>query len=553
MKIRRFFMVVIPSMFTWCLASLLLLIYSFDILDYVENSEDNPFMGWGVTILAVLLIFIILALYITGGLLDTNPEYLKRGVIFGMLGSSIFSILFVVSINSALLFLICLIGLVFCFAILLTSSGTLFAGMSNVWSRGKVYSVSIFGFLLLVISSLFIGYGVSSQYASSDPLSMTWVIVIPSIGVLGLILTAIFYLLSRDIDKPWIPDAWPTKFSKIIGRRSVQAYLSTHFLLYCMLGISIAIFPQVGLLLDVSEKFVLELGEMQLTTGKVFWLVVLLGDLILVLPAGYLSDKFGRKNLIVLAIYGIVISAMILGLEKTELSFLISALIIGFSFALIHPTLDSSLWADLSPRDGLGRYFALGFMSLAFGLGTGYGIGHWILVPSLDNLDLITYLLIVLAIIAAFPLFWASDSYKPLDFTLLMVIEEGGLPLFDYVFQKKLETDIELTLLSGALTAVSSFMNETMSGDEGDLNLVRHGNHFILTDKDRTTGISTVIFSNKQDPELKKALREFQGLFCDQYGHLLKTWNGNRSLFDSAVDIAEEVFGYLAPSTNLEE
>jgi MFS family permease len=447
---------------------------------------------------------------------------------------------------------LCLIGLIFFFAILLTSSGTLYAGLTDMWNRGKVYSIAIFGFIVLVLVSLVAGKVVSSQFEASDPLSTSWVVIIPGVGLLGLLFSAIFYVLARDLEKPWVPDAWPTKFNKIVGRRSVQAYLSTHALLYCMLGIAIAIFPEMGSVLDIPQSFTFPaLGEIEFTIDKVFWIMVLIGDLIFIIPAGVIADRIGRKNLIVLAIYGVVASALILGLEKTGVGFLVSALTIGFSFALIHPTLDSALWADLSPRDGLGRYYAFGFISLAIGLGAGYGIGHWVLVPLLENLDYVVYLLIVLAIIAAFPLFWASDSYKPLDFTLLMVIEGGGLPLFDYSFQKKLDTEIELTLLSGALTAVSSFMNETMS-EKGDLSLVRHGNHFILTDKDQETGISSVIFSNKQDPELKKALREFQDRFCLEFGHHLKSWNGARDLFDGAVDIAEEIFGHLAPSTNLE-
>ena len=82
--------------------------------------------------------------------------------------------------------------------------------------------------------------------------------------------------------------------------------------------------------------------------------------------------------------------------------------ITGVSFALLHPTLDSSLWADLSPRDGLGRYYALGFISLAIGIGFGSGIGHWILTPTVSNAEIITYLLVILAILAAFPLLAAQ-------------------------------------------------------------------------------------------------------------------------------------------------
>ncbi len=471
-----------------------------------------------------------------------------------MLGSSITAILFVISINISILMILCLISLLFFFAILLTSSGTLFAGLTDIRSRGRTYSISIFIFILLVLISIVLGKSISNNFSATDPLHTSWVVILPGVGVLGLVLTLMFYLLAKDLDHPWTPDSWPTQFSKIIGRRSVKGYLSTHFLLYCMLGIAIAVFPVIGSGFDIPGRFDIPgIGQLNFDAEKVFWFVVLLGDLILIIPAGIISDKIGRKNLIVLAIYGIVFSALILGLEKSGGSFLVAALTIGFSFALIHPTLDSSLWADLSPRDGLGRYFALGFISLALGLGTGYGIGHWIFKDFLvNNLDFITYFLIILAIIAAFPLFWISDSYKPLDFTLLMVIEEGGLPLFDYVFQKKLDTNIELTLLSGALTAVSSFMSETLK-EKGTLSLVKHGNHFIMTDKNADSGISTVIFSNKQDPELKKALREFQTEFCAEYGKHLKTWNGARNIFDGAVDIAEKVFGHLAPSTNLDE
>ena len=396
MDIKRFILIIIPSTFTWCLAATLLLIYSFDVLDYVEQLEDNPFMGFGIIILAIILLLVILVLYFTGHYLDSHPEYLKKGIMIGMLGASTTSILFVVFINSTILFSLSLIGLAFFFAILLTSSGTVFAGLTESTVRGKTYASAIF--ILLVLVSIVIGNEVSSNYALSNPLSNSWAIIIPGIGGLGLILAGIFFLLSRDL-KYWIPDAWPTKFTKIVGRRSVQAYLSTHFLLYCMLGIAIAIFPLIGSFLNITETFEFPaFGEIQFTVDKVFWILVLIGDLILVLPAGILADKIGRKNLIVLAIYGIVFSALILGLERSEVSFIISALTIGFSFALIHPTLDSSLWADLSPRDGLGRYYALGFISLAFGLGAGYGVGHWILRPLLDNLDYVTYVLIILAV-----------------------------------------------------------------------------------------------------------------------------------------------------------
>lgn len=552
MNFKTIVTIIIPSIYSWLLASLLLLIYSFDILEFVESSPTNPFKGLGILLLLIILILVIFMLYFTGSLLDRYPKYLRVSVTIGMLGSSIFIILLVLFINQSTFLLITLGGLAFFFGILLTSSGTLFAGLTDMWFRGKIYSYLIFLFIILALASILLGGLISSPFPESEIFSHSWVSILLLIGVLGVFLTLSFFLLTRRMGTPWIPDKWPTRFEKIIGRRSVRAYLTTHFLLYCMLGIIITSFSRIGDTIFTTTLSVTlpALGEFVLPKDKTFWFLVLIGDLIGIIPAGFLADKWGRKNLIVVTIYGIVFSALIFGLEGSYLSFLISALIVGISFALLHPTLDSSIWADLSPRDGLGRYYGLGFISLAFGLGIGSGLGHWLFPPEFTSVEAINYILIILAILAAFPLFWVADSYKPLDFTLLLVIEGGGLPIFDYSFQKRLDVSVELTLLSGALTAVSSFMNETMK-EKGDLNLVRHGTHFILTDK--VEDISAAVFSNKQDPELHKALHEFLARFCAEFTIELKTWNGARSLFDNAVDIAEEVFGHLAPSKNLPE
>ncbi|MFX0016090.1 MAG: MFS transporter [Promethearchaeota archaeon] len=552
MKIKIILTVIIPSIFSWLLASLLLLVYSFDILDKVESSKNNPFLGFGMLILGFVLCLVIFMLYYTGSVLDSHPEYLWLSVIIGMVGSSISVIISIIFFEEYIILMIGLICLAFFFGILLTSNGTLFAGLTDMWHRGRVYSYCIFIFIAIALLSILFGGVFSHEYEriyQSGIWTYSFTSVLVVVGILGLIFALIFFLLTRNLGIPWQNDKWPTKFSKIIGRRSVRAYILSHILLYTMLGISLASFSRIGELLEISWA----IGEYDLPVDKTFWFFVLLGDLLVILPAGYLADRFGRKNFIVAAIYGLVFASLIFGLEKSPNSFLIAAFGIGFSFAMLHTTLDSSLWADLSPRDGLGRYYSIGFISLALGLGIGSGFGHWVLTPmvtDLSGLEFITYLITILAVLSALPLFWVSDSFKPLDFTLLLVIEEGGLPIFDYTFTKDIDTSIELTLLSGALKAVSSFMSETMK-DKGDLNLVRHGNHFILTEK--KNGTSAAIFSNKQDPELHKALREFLEKFCIKYNETLKTWRGVRSLFDGAVDIAEEVFGYLSPSTNLEE
>jgi len=541
----------IPSTYSWLLACLLLLIYSFDILDFVELLPVNPFAGTGIILLGIILFLVIVTLHSTGVLLDKRPDLIKVTTIIGMLGSSVMIIIFVVMIEVSILLIISLTLLALFFSILLTSSAVMFAGIIPLKKRGRLYSYAIFAFILLTLLSIIAGGIISSRFNSNELLSNSFVSVLAFTGFLGLILSIVFLILTRKMSISWVNDKWPTKFRKIVGRRSVRAYMAAHLLLYGMLGLTIASFSQIGQEFDF--EWIIDLGGMgifDLPVNKVFWFTVLLGDLALILISGYLADRVGRKTLIVFAIYGIVFSALFFGLEQTANSFLLSALVIGFSFALIHPTLDSTIWADLSPRDGLGRYHALGFISLAAGLGIGFYLGHWVFIPSMSKIVIISYVLVVLAIIAALPLFWVADSFHPLDFRLLIVISQGGLPVFHHTFNKKLEMTVELPLLSGALIAVSSFMSETMK-DKGDLNLVQHGNNFILTEEKE--GLSVALFSNKQDPELQSALRTFLDEFYNEYGDTAVTWNGTPNLFDGAVDIAEKVFGHMAPTTDLVE
>ncbi|MHA2295531.1 MAG: MFS transporter [Candidatus Hodarchaeales archaeon] len=560
MNYKHYAAILIPSVYSWLLASLLLLIYPFDLLNFVESLSTNPFAGMeiiGAILLASILIWVMLVLYFTGVFLDKNPSYLKLFILVGMVGSSIMIILFIIFIENILLMIICLTGLSFFAGILITSSGTAFAGLIDTNHRGRSYSYAISAFIVIAIISMLFGGLISSRFQDEEILSRSFVSILLLTGCLGLILSLIFFLLTRDLVS-WQNDKWPTELKKIIGRRSVRAYMITHFLLYCMLGLAIASFSIIGAQFSAELSWTLDipaLGRFDLPMDKIFWFTVLIGDLSIILLAGYITDRLGRKNLIVLAIYGIVFAILFFGLEQTPNSFLLSALVIGFSFALIHPTLDSSLWADLSPRDGLSRYNAFGFISLALGLGAGYSIGRWVIpfvwgYTSIDNIGIITYILVVLAVFAALPLFWVSDSYKPLDFSLLLLIDRSGLPIFDYTFQKELEMPIELPLLSGALKAVSSFMSETIK-DKGYLNLVQHGKNFIINESQEE--ITAALFCNKPDPELQNALRDFLDEFLEKYRETVATWFGTPSSFDGAIDIAEKAFGHLAASTNLEE
>ncbi|MFX0050434.1 MAG: MFS transporter, partial [Candidatus Hermodarchaeota archaeon] len=348
MRQKDYLIILLPNIFSWLLASLLLLIYSFDIIEFVESSPKNPFAGWGVLILGIILIIVILVLYFTGVLLDQKPVYLRTLTFLGVLGSSIMVILFVVLIKTIFV-VITLAGLALFFGLLLTSSGTLFAGLTDMWKRGRTYSYIIFIFIFFSMISILLGGVISHQAQQSDPqrvnpLSYSWMSILPGIGVFGVFIAIIFLFVTRNMGVPWVPDAWPTKFKKIVERRSVRAYLITHFFIYLMLGIVIAAFPKIGETFEILKDFsftinIPNLGTFDPPLDKLWWFIVLVGDLIGIIPAGYYADRNGRKNSIITAIYGIVFAALIFGLEKSPESFFIAAFVIGVSFALLHSTL----------------------------------------------------------------------------------------------------------------------------------------------------------------------------------------------------------------------
>ena len=108
------------------------------------------------------------------------------------------------------------------------------------------------------------------------------------------------------------------------------------------------------------------------------------------------------------------------------------------------------------------------------------------------------------------------------------------------------ELKVDLPLISGALSAVASFMNEATGEKGAKLNLVRHGTHFILSDSNNEgEKLTATIFANKNDPELSIILSKFLKRFLAKYAEELKNWIGDIGIFEEAINDAEEIFGPL--------
>jgi MFS family permease len=265
---------------------------------------------------------------------------------------------------------------------------------------------------------------------------------------------------------------------------------------------------------------------------------------------GWFSDRMGRKNLIVIGAYGIVISSLIVGLTTNEAIFYFSAFLLGISFSTMHSSIDSAVWSDLSPLDSVGRYYAMGFIFLLQGVGVGLVIGEIVLKN--QELSTISYLLITIAVVALLPLFFVSDSYEPLDLFLLLVSKSGML-MFDYDFKHKEQiSEKDLILVTGALSAISSFF-EGIDEQHTALDLVRHGNIFIVQTAVQTKKeeIIATLFANKASPELQNKLDVFLNTFRQVFLKEITSWIGQPSAFARGVEVAEDVFGPLLPSKTI--
>lgn len=528
---RLMYVFLLPIMFCWAVVINYVLFYVFDLLIYIQNNNLDPFNN-PLILLSLWAVPAGITISFTGMVIDHYPKLLKKLLVSSIILSSLSLILILyalLNLESSLM-IVGTISFGFFIGIGIISGQTVYSIIIPFEERNKAYSFVIAGASIISILSIVLFDSYSTEYHFLVPLII--------VSVIGLVFSAIVYYYSRVFDFTWKNDKWPTKLKKILSRPSVIVYFWSHTLIWLMLGLMIGSLAQ----LKVQQASTLEFLHtlFSLDPYKGFWVVVLIGSLILVVPASILSDRIGRKSLIIFSTTGIVLASLVIAIIN---QFLISTLIIGFSFACVHAF--SSLWVDLSSRDAIGRYSSLNFQSLGLGFIIGFSVSYFFyLNPTQNFLQINIFFMLGLAVFASLPLFWISDSWPPLEFFLLLVTNKSGIPLFHYDFSNEDGLKVDLALVSGALIALSTFMVEATGEPNGRLSLVRHGTHFILSDEGKF-GLTGAIFSNKNDPELQRLLKKFLLQFQEKYKEELPDWKGDISVFADSIDDAEEIFGHL--------
>lgn len=541
-KTSHLFISLLPSSYFWIAGTFFFLIKGLILIEYAKKQALlTGFLG--TTALGDFLIGIfyaippLLAIGIIGQLIDNRPYLLGKITLISLLVSSFALLLFLISLKLLIAPLTLILVTVFLTGLgsLATASHAIYGAVTTWTHRGRGFAIGNFIFGLIIICLLLI----------SGIFKLDFFFSLFIISILGFIISVLFYYTTQNWTY-WENDDWPTKTLQILVRQSVRAYSFSHILIYFMLGLTIGSLAQEGVSADYSTFLGIELGAFE-----TFWAIIILGTVVFVIPAGYLSDRIGRKDLTIMATYGIVLASLIASLHGIldvnfdSIVYVLTAFTIGVSFALLHPTLDSSLWIDLSSKDSIGRYCDINVYTLVTGLTAGFGISYFFLSTLIEYRNIMVLMYIGLAVLALLPLFWVSDSLPPLEFFLLLVINDAGVPIFHYSFGRKKELQIDLPLISGALSAVGTFMLEATGETGAKLNLVRHGTHFILSDQSSDIGLTTTIFANKNDPELQIILSKFLRRFRKRFDKELKDWKGDILAFESAIEDAEEIFGPL--------
>lgn len=103
---------------------------------------------------------------------------------------------------------------------------------------------------------------------------------------------------------------------------------------------------------------------------------------------GSLSDRFGRRIILMFAMAIVGTGSILIGFSDTPLSFIIGALVFGAGYGLSSPAIFA--WAaDLAPEEYRGRGFSTVFMALEIGIGMGALLAGFFYKGDINNLPYI--------------------------------------------------------------------------------------------------------------------------------------------------------------------
>ncbi len=134
------------------------------------------------------------------------------------------------------------------------------------------------------------------------------------------------------------------------------------------------------------------------------------------------------------------------------------------------------------------------------------------------------FLFLISGIGGAFAFYKKKSKYLVYD---AFLIHENGLPMAHVSHEES--SELEDVVVSGMFTAVQNFINDTFSDqtseDDWELDEMKFGDHKILIERSQLLFLA-VIFEGYA-PKLRKRVKRLLYEINEEYGSILKKWDGN--------------------------
>lgn len=140
-------------------------------------------------------------------------------------------------------------------------------------------------------------------------------------------------------------------------------------------GVAVALAPDLSKSLGIANK-------------GLFFAYFTATSLVARVVGGKLSDKYGRRIVLMVATLTLGTGSIVTGLASAPAELFTGALILGAGYGLSSPAIFA--WAtDLAPPEFRGRGFSTVFMALEIGIGMGAFLGGWLYEGDIRNLPMI--------------------------------------------------------------------------------------------------------------------------------------------------------------------
>lgn len=128
---------------------------------------------------------------------------------------------------------------------------------------------------------------------------------------------------------------------------------------------------------------------------------------------------------------------------------------------------------------------------------------------------------------------------QPQKMEYLMVINNAGLPLYDYNFRKS-DLNQESILISGAIQAITILMREAF-GISSNIKMIKFEDKDILVIIKKQ--VAFLLVTENVSIFLTNSLKKFSDVFLEKYNIKIESFNGDIAIFETATEMLLNSFG----------